>query len=274
MIPATALLAATLLPGAAVASEATPRTASINLCSDVLLLALLPRERIVSLSWLAAESPLSPVREQARGLPVNHAASEELILQRPDLVIAQRGHAVATLQRLRERGIRVYQLPAVSTLAGAFREWRALGEALGREQQAEAMIRQARARLAALPDRQALSPTAVILGPGGYSYGKGSLAHDLLRLAGWDNLAGYVLPGYGGSLPLEALLLGQPDLILMERQQLDAGRVDTVGDRLLRHSMFASLAAEQASMSPAGWTCPGPQLLDTVEGLAALRAQR
>lgn len=263
-------LGAGLLVGVVCAQP--PRTASLNLCSDVLLLALHPRERIASLSWLAAASPLSPVREEAGGIPVNHAAAEELILQRPELVVAQRGYATATLQRLRDRGIAVHEIRAVSSVAEALQEWRALGRVLGREAQAEALIHHAQARLAALPARNDVTPTAVIFGPAGYSYGKQSLAHDLLRTAGWDNLAAYVLPGYGGNIPLETLLLGQPDLVIQERDSRSQ-RIDTLGDLLFRHSLFESLPARAAILPPSAWTCAGPELVTTIETLAGLRSR-
>lgn len=249
------------------------RVASINLCADVLLLHLLPREQIASVSWLAAVSPLSPVRALAAGIPVNHAKVEELLVQRPDMVVARRGHARATVARLGERGIAIHEMSVPGNWHEARREWLALGKALAAEKEAEALVRRMQERLSALPKRDAKAPTAVIIGPGAYTYGKGTLAHDLLRLAGWDNLAGYVLNGPGGVMPLEALVLGRPDLIISERSP-DDFRLDTLGDQQMLHPLLQNQTAAAISLPSSAWACGGPEAMDAIESLAAARTGR
>lgn len=255
-----------------VAQAAPQRVASINLCADVLLLNLLPRERIASVSWLAAVSPLSAVREQAAGISTNHATLEELLLLKPDLVVARRGHAASVLRQMRSRGVAVHEIEVAPTLAQAMREWQALADVLGVSDKAGSLLVRAQQRLAALPPRAGKPPTAVIFGPGGYSYGKGSMAHDLLRLAGWDNLAAYVLPGAGGTLPLEALVLGQPDLLIHEASEQDR-RINTLGRQIAAHPVLHGRSPAELTMSSSAWACGGPEAIEAVELLAAQRRQ-
>ena len=67
-----------LLLAAGVNAQPT-RVMSLNLCTDVLALHLAQREHIVSLSHIATNSPLSPIVEQARGIPSNRASAEEIV---------------------------------------------------------------------------------------------------------------------------------------------------------------------------------------------------
>lgn len=248
------------------------RVVSINLCADVLVLSLLPRERLHSISWLAAVSPLSPIRDEAQGIPVNHARLEELMVLQPDLVVARRGHASRVLQHLRQKGVQIHEVSPASTVNEAMQEWRALGIALGERDRAASLIDTARKRISDLPAREPAMPTATILGPGGYSYGKASLQHEILRVAGWDNLTGYVLAGYGGNLPLESLLLGQPDLIIQEAATPD-GRVDTLGDRIMFHPALANMQTATVNVPSSSWACGGPEIVDTLERLSKERVR-
>ena len=78
-----------MTPLASLADLPAPqRVVSVNLCADLLLLALLPRDRIVSLSPYAADAAMSPLAAQASGIAINHAQVEEIIGMRPDLVLA------------------------------------------------------------------------------------------------------------------------------------------------------------------------------------------
>ncbi|HQY71814.1 MAG TPA: hypothetical protein PLW13_15400, partial [Pseudomonadales bacterium] len=54
--------------GAVRATEAPQRVVSLNLCTDQILLALLPRERIAMLSQLAADRTLSSAAARAEGI--------------------------------------------------------------------------------------------------------------------------------------------------------------------------------------------------------------
>ena len=74
---------------AAGAARARPlRVMSISDCGDQLVLALLPPSQIASVTWLARDPSASIMAREAMRVPVNHGAAEEVLRDRPDLVIA------------------------------------------------------------------------------------------------------------------------------------------------------------------------------------------
>ncbi|MEM9912788.1 MAG: ABC transporter substrate-binding protein, partial [Pseudomonadota bacterium] len=88
-------LLALLLAGCAAAGTDVPgatqrpmRVMSMNLCTDQLVLALLPPERTASVTWLSRLPGQSLLVEEASQVGVNYALAEEVIDQRPDLVLA------------------------------------------------------------------------------------------------------------------------------------------------------------------------------------------
>jgi iron complex transport system substrate-binding protein len=107
----TAALLASLRP---VAAE-LPRVASINLCTDQLVLAIAAPEQIATLSWLAADPEESMLAAAAAGYPLNFGTAEELLRHRPDVVVAGNFTAAATVELLERLEYRVVTIePAAS----------------------------------------------------------------------------------------------------------------------------------------------------------------
>src|SRR5688500_14449568 len=70
------------------ATPAPQRVMSLNACTDVLLLRLLPHERIASVTFLTHESRDASLRALAAGVGSNRGAAEEVLSVSPDLVLA------------------------------------------------------------------------------------------------------------------------------------------------------------------------------------------
>ena len=67
----------------------------------------------------------------------------------------------------------------------------------------------------------------------------GSLMDELLRLAGWRNLAAELGIGAFGRLPLEAVLAGQPDVLVLDGAANDSPSRAT---EFIDHHALAALA--------------------------------
>jgi iron complex transport system substrate-binding protein len=82
--------AALMISGAiAAAPQQQPQhVMSLNLCTDQLILQLLPPERIASVSYLSRVPGYAFLTAEALRVPINYATSEEVLRQNPDLVIA------------------------------------------------------------------------------------------------------------------------------------------------------------------------------------------
>jgi iron complex transport system substrate-binding protein len=271
------LLALAATPAAAdpAGAAAGPRVMSLNLCTDQLALQLLPRARIVSVSDLAADPAYSVVAEQAEGLPVNHARAEEVLARDPDIVLAgkyahdRRG----TLGLLRRLGYRVVEVGPPRDLADVRRQIRRVAEAVGAHARGAALIDRLNARLAAAR-RQAAGPeiTAAIYQPNGITVGPGDLPDAVLQAAGLTNLAARL--GLRGlvPLPLERLVMAEPDVLVLQTRRRMGPSLAT---RLLRHPALAGLRRQATVVRvPAPlWSCPGPQIADAITRLAAARRE-
>jgi iron complex transport system substrate-binding protein len=68
------------LPLAGAASADTPRRiVSLNLCTDQLLMALVPAQRIASITWLSRSEGDPALLPLARHLPANRGSAEQAV---------------------------------------------------------------------------------------------------------------------------------------------------------------------------------------------------
>ncbi len=243
---------------------------SLNLCADVLLLHLLPRERIASVSFLAATSPLSPVQQLAQGLPTNDSQIEEILLVQPDLVLAHRYSDPRVLDWLKRLGIATLTVNLPASIDEALVQWQRVGAALGAGQKAAAMVAHARARLTTITARNEAVPLAAVYGPNGITQGRGSLLDDLLRVVGFRNLAAELALNPLATLPLEDLVRAKPPILVFAG---DAPGVQTLAGMSLTHPVLRRLGQRATVVEVPGryWSCGGPELLEAVERLSVAR---
>jgi iron complex transport system substrate-binding protein len=246
----SALALAFCLTVDASAGGATPmRIVSANLCADRLVIDLVPRERILSVSPFAADPGLSPSSDRAVGLPVNRGDAEEILALRPDLVVtgafASRGAAAL----LRRAGVAVHEIPVTADLAAARAAIRDLARRLDAVARGEAMIAALDARLDALP-RPLVSVRAVSLHAGGWVAGAGSLADAVFSRLGIVNAAasriGFV------QMDVETLLSHAPELFAVERH---GGPAASRAAEAMTHPALARGAARRVEIPARDWAC-------------------
>ncbi len=249
------------------------RVASTNLCADQLLLMLLPRERIASLSYWAVRAE-SPLAAQAAGLPLNHGLVEEVLPHNPDLILVGRYNDVALVNSLRRVGQAVAIVEVPASLAEAATLITAVGELVASPGRAAALRAEFEARLARiLPVPAEQRPLAVIYAPNGVTPGRGTVLDEVVARAGLRNLAAELgIEGYG-ALSLETVLNAAPDLLIIEGELNETA--DSLAHRQLQHPALAELAERTPVVGlPARFTqCVGPATVEAIERLAAARAR-
>jgi len=254
-------------------SAAPRRIISLNLCTDQLLLALSPRDRIAGLSFLAVDRTLSALADAAAGLPLLRGQAEEVLTLQPDLVLAGMFTARPTVALLRARGITVLEVGLADDFAAIHQQIRTVAAALGRVERGEALIAAMDATLAeARPASGQTRPRALALAPGAFTAGGGTLTDAAMRTAGLDNYAATKgLTGYG-YLSLEQIAADPPDLLLVDGTE---GKTPSLNGQLLAHPALArAIPAERRPTVPGWmWTCGGPFTADAVRLLAAARDQ-
>ncbi len=185
---------------------------------------------------------------------------EAVLARHPDLVVASDANRAAAA-RLTQMGLPVLTIAPTSftaTEAGL----RLLGQATGRERQAQAVIgqmeakRRAAAALAAHDPRRPRVLAVVGLNPL-WTAGSGTFIGDLLARAGGVNAAASVA-GYA-PYSKEAVLAHPPDVILAGASDQAAMRADPVFGRLpvVRAGHFFSIDSDLLNR-------PGPRLADAL----------
>ena len=200
--------------GSTAPSQSAPKVASINVCTDQLAMLLADKEQLMSISYLSLDHKTSYLFEKAGAYPLNHGRAEEIFLQKPDLVLAGSFTARATVDLLRRLGFQVEEFRPASTFDDIRANIKRVGDLLEQPQRAEALIAKIDQGLAAVEVKKR-ARTIALYYANNYTSGRGSLMDTVVRHAGFTNLADKLsLSGYG-HMPLELLVMHQPDYLLM-----------------------------------------------------------
>ncbi|HEY6917211.1 MAG TPA: hypothetical protein VI381_06170, partial [Allosphingosinicella sp.] len=158
--------AAALLLASAPADGAPKRVASLNLCTDELLLALAAPGQIVSISHLSRKAEETPYWRAARAYPANDGSLLSVVARKPDLVLTMGGSGRDTARIAARIGARLLTLPYAGSLAEMKAGVRKVAAALGRGEAGESLLRPLEAMERSLP---ATAIDTIWLGGGGRS---------------------------------------------------------------------------------------------------------
>ncbi len=253
------------------------RIVSLNLCIDQMLLDIVPRERIAGLSFLAADPSMSLLHREASGIPGVRGSAEEILALEPDLVIAGEYTTAATVDLLRRLGRRVEVVPMATSFDQIRAVVRQVSALTGETERGDRLVADFDRRLADVKTRAVVrsdgpSPRAIAMQVNSLASGAGSLVDEVLRQAGFDNLARSAKLGPAGRLPLEMLIADPPEVIVRANAAQDFRTV--LGDNL-RHPAFKALERSRPSvhMPMNEWLCGTPRIVQAVERLATAREQ-
>jgi iron complex transport system substrate-binding protein len=245
-MPASALLIA--------ASLASLRVASLNLCTDELLLAIAAPEQIVSVSHLAHKPQETTLWRQARRYPLNDGSLLSVVGYKPNLVLTMGGGARDRARIARRLGIRVLDLPFPQGLGDVERQITTVANALGRRPMGVRWL----GRLEALKRTQPGRPSDTIwLGGGGRSVQATGLEADWMRMAGFRQRK-----LKGDRVTLEQLLVRPPAVLL--RSDYRSGEYSG-SQRWLMHPLAKGTGRSRTIPTDGRvWTCMGPPMVDEV----------
>lgn len=271
-----ALAARIVLVGAAMCcnapdaqADAPQRVVSMNLCTDQLAMMLATEGQLLSVSQIALDTHVSPMAEEARGYRINYGQAEDIYLMRPDLVLAGEYTPRTTVDMLRGLGIRVEIFAITSSLDEVTDQLAKMGTVLHREAQAQAIIADFQTRRATLASEAGPRPAAIFYYANGFTSGAGSLANDILELAGFSNAAIEAGYGSGQKMPLEVLALTDPDLVITTTPYPGGSRAEDV----MQHPVVKAIQDSRATaaVTDHDWVCGTPFVLRAAEQLADLR---
>ncbi|MBB3021667.1 iron complex transport system substrate-binding protein [Microvirga lupini] len=251
----------------AVAQPKPQQVASLNLCTDQLLLALADRHQIASLSRLAHDPSVSFMAEQAAGLPLNKGGAEALLFSRPDLVLTGTYGQQDQVAVLKRQGLEVLQLGPWQGLTEGREQIRLLAGRLGHVDRGEALI----ARIDAALDRaKAIIPdgrSILVYERGGWVTDARSPLGEVLTQMGFTLHQEVLGQKNGGVVRLETIVITPPDLMLV-----DAGSQQAIdnGTALFAHPALAAAVPRERRLAVPGrlTICGGPSTPAMIEALA------
>ena len=215
------------------AFAAGPRISSMNVCTDQLLLTLADPDQILGLSRYSRNASESFAADAARRYPILSGGAEDILVLRPDIVVASQFDKRSTRELLKEKGLHLVEFAVPRNLDEAKAQIREMGEIAGHPDRAAAEIARiddavGRARRAVADRRASVLP----LSRRGWVSGRDSLVSSLLTETGLFNAAGDLGVGFGGFAPLEAIIDLRPDFIVVS----EAGdRAEDDGKAFLLH---------------------------------------
>ena len=253
------------------AEQRPERIASTHLCTDQLLMLLAEPERIVSLSYFASNPDMSMMAESARTYPVNHGLAEELVLQKPDLILTSQFGSPSILI-LKSLGYQVLSVPVALTLEDIRENIQTVADAIGDPNRGREVVRQFDLELnqVSAPFHEP-RPKMLIYEANGYTTGKQTLQSDILKTAGFTNLADEL--GISGNqyLPLEALVIHPLDALMTASDYEQNSLAYEVPNHPALRSAFENVP--RVNIPGKIWICGTPFVLDALRLLTEFRIE-
>jgi iron complex transport system substrate-binding protein len=259
--------------GSAAVARALPRVVSLNPCLDAVLVHVADRAQILGLSHYARDAQQSTIAAVARTYPITYESAEEVIALRPDVVLSAAHSSPATRAALKRLNIRTELFKVPNSWVENQAQIRRIADAVGHPQRGEALIAQVEVAMARGAPRPGTRPvTALVFQPNGFAAGHGTLVDEMMRRAGFENVAERYGLRKWGNVSLERLLDDPPEVLLAGQARPNA---PTWAERILDHPALVAIAPRMArAVFPERLLyCGGPVLIQTAAVLATARRQ-
>jgi iron complex transport system substrate-binding protein len=241
------------------------RIVSMNPCVDAILVEIADHRTIASISHYSqmAEASSIPLTLAAR-FPANDGTAEAVIAAEPDLVISGPHVSLATIGALERLGIPLLQTPVPDSIAASKAQIADMASRIGRESQGKTLI--ARIDHAVDGVRTPGQINAIIRQGGGLVPGKGTLADEMLTLAGYRNMSvDYGLEQWD-VLPIEPVLASPPTVLFATNGE-DGGGVSAIHPAIAK----ARTDIRLEDFPPALLHCGGPTIIAALDRLKEAR---
>lgn len=263
------------LAGAVQAETAPARIVSLNLCTDQMLMDLVPPERIAAVSFLSLDPAISNKVDEAVTIGTHRGSAEEVLLMEPDLILAGAFSSRHTNKILETLGYPIETFTPASNLEDVRDNLRRMGELVGAEDRSAELIGDLDRAIEAADSarsQDARTPVYASYAVNGFTAGDGSLLADLVETAGFRTLASELGLGWTARVSLEQLVISQPDIIDLGDDYNDP---PSRGTEALYHPALKRLMAEKNVIHlPSNLTiCGAAHTADALRQLTAKRAE-
>jgi len=231
------------------------------------------RKNIASVSYLAAKESSSAMFTEAKGIKANRGLAEDILLMKPDLILAGTYTSRPAVFLLKRLGFNIIELPVARNLDDIRQNIKTVANAVGEVEKGEQLLADFNQRLskafAAQPKQR---PVVVFFRENGYTTGGNTLANTILETAGFINLATQLGISGSGHLSLETLIVENPNIIINGKQR---SRKGSVARAAFQHPAFKKFITQKQiiNISDPLWICGTSFVLDAIEHLMTLHQQ-
>ena len=223
---------------------------SLGLSTDEILLSLASPEQIAALTSYADDPGLCSMTEaaQAVSVKIKDKSPESVLALDPDLVLVTDGVSKELADSLRDLGISVYVFHTPKRIDGIFAHIETIGQMIGQEENAAALIAEKRALLAEVEGRvgdipEEKRPIVVAFAFSGVFGRKDGLFDDMCRHASLRNGAAMVGLTAETSVSMEQVVALNPDVFLLPTWSAEGKTTEEFRDKLRRDPLFLHVKA-------------------------------
>jgi iron complex transport system substrate-binding protein len=264
------IAAAVAIAGGAPALTAElPRIASMNVCTDQLLLTLADPQQILGLSRYSRDRFQSWAAGDALRYRILSGGAEDILVLKPDVVVASLFDKRSTRELLKAKGLHLAEFDVPRSLGEVKDQIRRMGEITAHPDRATAEIAKLDAAIARARQAIARKHYRVLpLSRRGWVSGSESLLSSLLTETGLFNAAGDLGVAYGGFASLESIVNLKPDFIVVS-QANDTAEDD--GSAFLQHPALERFypPSKRIVIPDRLTVCGGVMLADALDVLIA-----
>ncbi len=199
--------------GIAAPAVAEDRIMSLDYCADQFVLALADESQIIGVSSEARDAH-SFYRERAKNIPRFRADADQILTQRPSVVVRSWAGDKRLLDLLERLDIQVISIKHAQDPKDIQSNVLHIAKAIGQVSRGKTIIADAEMRMAKLKTLPAFGESAIYLTPGAFTTGAGTFVSKVMALAGIGN--SFADRGYKGwfPIPMERLVQSPPTLIV------------------------------------------------------------
>ncbi|WP_156029953.1 ABC transporter substrate-binding protein [Sphingomonas sp. URHD0057] len=241
----------------ALVTAASPtRVASVNLCTDEMLLLLAKPGEIASVSFLSRDPRETALWRKARRFPANDGTIEQVLAEHPAVILNMGGGGRSRAYLASRIGIHPVDVALPMTLDDVVSNLRRVAVVLGDVHRADPWVRRIEILRQSAPTK---AEDAMWISGGGFTLAPDSLGAQWLRLAGLRQR-----PVVGGKVSLETLLTEPPKALVISDYR--SGQMSG-GVRWLSHPIVQQATSRRIVTDGRAWTCMGPLMIAEIERL-------
>jgi iron complex transport system substrate-binding protein len=248
-----------LLLSSASQASSSKKIISVNFCSDIILLHLADEFHQLSVTYLIQQ--MDNYVDIPNATQFNRGLLEEIVIFKPDIILAHTFTNQLTQQRLQQLGWSVVQLQAAQNINNIYQNILRVGKAIEREEKAQQLVKQMKIKLQAIPTLQ--QQRVLIFYPNGFTAGQNSLANSVISQLNLHNIAKEMNIMFWGKVNLEQILQYQPDFIILSNTNV---KTPSLATRLLQHPVLQNIP--HIEVNNYLWQCGTPLILQTMQHIS------